>query len=306
MLSRPSLIGKLFLMRCLCFSERNEHAFSVLERSALIRRSGNVVSIHRLLQESVFLNLDIGEQREVFQAALLLMSRAWPRKGLDDDGDNTDYDGPRTDLWDRQVICVEHVLALLDRFVSRLGDESTRLQGSKDFLVVLEQTGYYLYESSQYQACFNLVDKAVKMCKLPKDHYAYAWLLNMASNCHFTIGDLKQAERGYNRMLLGLESSAKAWLELRDFSSDTLEAVVNHSCGFDPAKRSNKAQLDRMSRSEKELEDLHWAAYKIRYRVLDLDMQTAGTGQSNLSQVYAARGDPGKLIETIGRTMKKW
>jgi hypothetical protein len=98
-------------------------AVEALQKHALIQRTGGTISIHRLLQESVFLDLSLEDQRKVFLGAVHLLNFAFPKQAGGE---------PQCDKWDECSICIQHVLALAERFAIRSKKKKTSLPTSPE------------------------------------------------------------------------------------------------------------------------------------------------------------------------------
>ena len=86
---------------------RVEDAIDALAKYALIKREGNVISLHRLIQKAFFFSLEEIERQKVFEAAVKLVNSAFPKQI---------NARPLLDRWNECQKYIQHALTLAKIF----------------------------------------------------------------------------------------------------------------------------------------------------------------------------------------------
>lgn len=161
-----------------------EKALDELEEKQLIRRDGRVISIHRVVQEATNYH-DVEDLQASFNYATRLVYEAFP--GQTRAGDSLYA------LWNKCQLYIPHGVFLSKKFSDYT--QSGALSGSDIFVRLLSNCAWYLYEISDYQVCFRVIETAASACQ-DKNSLIYADLRNTAGSCYYELnrlGDCRKA-----------------------------------------------------------------------------------------------------------------
>ncbi|KAM0186994.1 hypothetical protein ACHAPI_011422 [Fusarium lateritium] len=175
-----------YLIPDFCYRTNSiETALTGLKEMALIRRSGQIFSIHRLTQEAFFLNLSPIEAQRAFDQASSIVSVLFPKS----------QDGvPLLDQWDLCQATVNHAISLANIFTRRREASGSELIPKEPLQELMKNCVWYLYERGRPFNALELLQKAKAMFPV-KDTLIFAHLCNTAHVIYFEINDLDSADR---------------------------------------------------------------------------------------------------------------
>jgi hypothetical protein len=100
-----------------------ENAIAQLRNVALVGRAQNTLTIHRLLQQSIFHRTDLADIQQAFDAAAKLVNYAFPKQ----------VNGrPLLDKWEKCEVVVQHAMTLAQRFKQAKRKRARRLTASSE------------------------------------------------------------------------------------------------------------------------------------------------------------------------------
>ncbi|KAA8632136.1 hypothetical protein SMACR_07009 [Sordaria macrospora] len=169
-----------------------DEAADQLKGLALIRRTGNTISIHRLLQSSIYSNIPIKERQPVFDGAAKLVNFVFPKQ--------KDIE-PLGDRWPQCRKYIEHAQTLAALFTSAFEIAKSRLNPSPELQELTKNAAWYLYETGEHRSCYNMVEQAWEMCPDPQNSVIYAHLCNTAGVVHFDWNELSKSEEMHKKCL---------------------------------------------------------------------------------------------------------
>ncbi|KAI0113682.1 P-loop containing nucleoside triphosphate hydrolase protein [Nemania sp. FL0031] len=174
-------------------AEHLDTAVTQLQRLALVRRlSGDTISIHRLLQKSVFYRLDQQSRQKAFDVASKLVNISFPKQINDE---------PLGDRWDECQDYIEHAQTLASLFTVHCRRKESQLRASEDLQELMTNSTWYLYESGDLMAAYSLVLEAWKMFPDPDNSLHYAHLCNTAAVIYFDWNQLKKSDDEHMKCL---------------------------------------------------------------------------------------------------------
>lgn len=160
---------------------------------ALIKRDGNNLSLHRLVQVAYDYSdhghAVVGRQKS-FDAAATLLNARFPKMG-----------GPNS-LYGRWKECSEwlpHVQCLAGVY-SKQAKSKPLLTSSPDLDELLKNCAWYLYEIGETDGCLKLLDIALDAC-LEKDSLLYSQLCNNAACTYFDINNAGRCWEYFSKCL---------------------------------------------------------------------------------------------------------
>jgi tetratricopeptide (TPR) repeat protein len=180
---------------------RVERAATKLKKAALIRRTGNVISIHRLLQQSLYCSLSQEEAQQAFDGAVKLINRAFPKSV---------NSRPLLDRWPACEVAIQHAMTLAKKFHQAANKKKHRLRTSPELQELMKNSVWYslllsfllrhcllrdryLYEIGEFDDALKLLDMAYTVCP-DKTTLVYAHLCNSAAAILFELNDLKKCK----------------------------------------------------------------------------------------------------------------
>ncbi|KAH8704216.1 hypothetical protein BGW36DRAFT_458327 [Talaromyces proteolyticus] len=135
-----------------------EDAVDLLTRVSLVKRDGDYLSIHRLVQKSfIYSPSGFGQQKlhDIFTAAVVLVNAQFPKMG-----------GPHS-FFGRWHECAEvspHVLSIVDYYES---DPEVKkvFRANDDFVELLKNCAWYQYEIGEFDESLRLSELACEFCE---------------------------------------------------------------------------------------------------------------------------------------------
>ena len=185
-----------FVEYWLTVPNRVEEAGNLLMNVALIKRSGPVISLHRMVQKA-FIDSScglqsLGLQQQAFHAAATLLNHQFPKMG----GSVSLYD-----QWAECAKYLKHALSLAELFKSSNSSDKA-LKSSANLDELLKNCAWYQYEIGEHGESLNTLKVAFDACE-EKQGLIYAQLCNNAACIYYELNDLNNCRR-YNEHALNI------------------------------------------------------------------------------------------------------
>lgn len=151
-------------------------------RVALIKRKGNAISLHRLVQTAfIFSNfgLNSGGMQKAFDFCASLVSNKFPKFG-----------GPKSlhGLWKECSKWFHHADAMVQLY-KRMKGTKNNIVSSPDFDELLKNAAWYQYEIGELAYCLEFLETAYEAC-LDKNGTVYAYHCNTAGCVYYELNNL--------------------------------------------------------------------------------------------------------------------
>lgn len=187
------LNGKLVFCRqtgsasAVAMSPMMQSAVDELLEARLIQRDDRNFVIHRVIQEATIgIYDDIDALQASFDATTQLLHEAFPIQLLG---------RPLHKEWPRCQTFVQHVVRLSKLFIEfRKGQDS--FNPSLDFVRVLSNCGWYLYEVGDYGECLKMMETACSASE-DKNTLLYSHLINTIGSAYFELNHLKKCRSNF-------------------------------------------------------------------------------------------------------------
>ena len=149
----------------------------------LIKRSGPVISLHRMVQKT-FIDSScglqsLGLQQRAFHAAATLLNHHFPKMG----GSVSLYD-----QWGECAKYLKHALSLAELFKSSNSTDRA-LKSSANLDELLKNSAWYQYEVGEHEESLKTLKVAFDACE-DKTGLIYAQLCNNAACIYYELNDL--------------------------------------------------------------------------------------------------------------------
>ncbi|KAH7416710.1 hypothetical protein BKA64DRAFT_701492 [Cadophora sp. MPI-SDFR-AT-0126] len=165
-------------------SPQFDAAIEELRTRKLIKQDNQLMSIHRVVQEAVNFH-SIEDLQQSFDAACRLVYEQFPKRKLDED------------LYSAWYICqdyISHVIHLSKRFSEF--SKSGKLTASSDFVKLLSNAAWYLYELGDYDACTRVVETGIAACDKKKPQL-FANLRTTEGCLYYELNRLEECRKAW-------------------------------------------------------------------------------------------------------------
>ena len=195
---------------------------------ALVKRSGLVISLHRMVQKA-FIDSACGLrsfalQQRAFHAAATLLNHQFPKMG----GSASLYGH-----WGKCAKYLKHALSLAEFFKSSNSSERT-LKSSAHLDELLKNCAWYQYEVGEHEESLKTLKIAFDACE-DKTGLIYAQLCNNAACIYYELNDLTNC-RKYNKQALSIRQK-----KLKSDDVDLANTYSNLGCLFLSENRLDEA-----------------------------------------------------------------
>lgn len=276
-----------------------EAAVDELTKAGLIRKDGRNFVIHRVIQEAMnYVNIE--ELQQSFDAATELLHEAFPLQLKSQ---------PLHDEWPRCQFYIQHVVHLTKMYSSYQRGNNGNVVPDLNFIRLLSNAGWYLYEVADYAECIDMMNIACSACD-DKSSLLYSHLLNALGSSYVEVNKLKKGRAVFDEALK---------IRVRKLDEDDLQLAstyanignIDTSQGnFDEAQESfEKAARIRQARGEEQdlnvglaflqlgrnwflrSRDETYHAIKMYDKAETCFMRSAGKSQPYMAHLYYARGN---------------
>ncbi|KIV90279.1 hypothetical protein PV10_07598 [Exophiala mesophila] len=220
-----------------------EIAVKELQAAGLIRQDGRNFVIHRVIQEAMNY-IDLGEIQESFDAATELLHEAFPKQIMG---------RPLQTMWPRCMMFVQHVVHLTKAFSTYQTGSQGYVTPKLNFIRLLSNCGWYLYEVADYTECLEMMAIACSASD-DKGTLLYSHLLNAQGAAYYDQNKLKKAREAFNTARVLRER----WLESNHpLVASSIANIANIECALgyldDAQQLYEQAARIRESHGEDEL-----------------------------------------------------
>lgn len=153
----------------------------MLKRAALIQQAHNTISVHRLLQRSIYYGLAQEDAQSAFDTTVKLINFAFPKQV---------NSKPFLDRWKECATSIEHAMDLATRFKESSKTRKGRLKTSPELQELMKNCVWYLFEIGELHSALELLNTAYTMCP-DKESLLYAHFCNSGFVILFELNDLK-------------------------------------------------------------------------------------------------------------------
>ena len=184
---------------------------------ALIKRSGKIISLHRMVQKA-FIDSSCGLQssglqQRAFHGAATLLNHQFPKMG----GSVSLYDH-----WGKCAKYLKHALSLAELFKSSNSSDKV-LKSSPDLDELLKNCAWYQYEIGEHEESLKTLQIAFDACE-DKTGLIYSQFCNNAACIYYELNDLANC-RAYNEQALSIRKK-----KLKSDDVDLANTYSNLGC----------------------------------------------------------------------------
>ncbi|KAH6690247.1 hypothetical protein BKA61DRAFT_287339 [Leptodontidium sp. MPI-SDFR-AT-0119] len=165
-----------------------DKAIRELQEKKLIKYNNQVMLIHRVAQEAVNFQ-SVEDLQETFDAATKLVADQFPKRLIID----TMYQD-----WPKCSQYISHVVSLCKQYSEY--SKSGVLKGSTEFVELLADSSWYLFELGDYDTCEQIIDTALMTCKDRKS-LLYSRLRSTQGGLFFDLTLLSKCREAWEETL---------------------------------------------------------------------------------------------------------
>ena len=218
-------------------SQRLRGAVEEAIAASLIVRDGRILSVHRVVQEAYF-HVNKAEHASAFYAACRLIYDAFPKQ----------VNGrPLHSQWERCEFFIHEAISLCRKWLDFKKNGEAGILAPPQFLQLLKNCAWYLFEIGDYGEVFPLLQVAYEMCGEDRTSLDYAHLRNSAGSAYFELNQLRDCRTAYEETLSIREKNLPQ-------GDEELANIVNNMANLESAEGNHtkalalyeKARISRM------------------------------------------------------------
>ncbi|KAG4437548.1 hypothetical protein IFR05_006982 [Cadophora sp. M221] len=165
-----------------------DKAISELQEKKLVKYHNEILSIHRVVQEAVNFQ-SVEDLQESFNAAANLVADQFPKRFII---------GTMYQDWSTCKQYISHVASLSKRFSEY--SKSKALKGSIEFVELLANSSWYLFELGDYDTCEQIIGTALAACS-DKKSLLYSGLRGTQGGLFFDLNLLSKCREAWEETL---------------------------------------------------------------------------------------------------------
>lgn len=273
--------------------DRVDDAVEILMQVALVKSTGDRISLHRLVQHAFCLSdQGLGDDKaqamqSAFSTAAVLLHQRFPRCG----GTATFWG-----RWEQCSVYCPHVLSLAKRFETQAARKN-KLRADKGTIKLFIDCAWYLYEIGEFNDCLDLLAITRTACE-DKSSYEYGLLCNHETCAYhdlFRLRECKRAGEECERVLRACQGRND--LDLGNAYNNLGICYLSEGLVDEGIEKLENSKEIRMSAGASGL--LYVSACHINLGIAQLrkgDPESAAEHMAKAEEIIISQGDSGKFL----------